>query len=264
LVYRRRLPAHFDRATFYVSPAAGIAYLLKPVSAIDPTLLRLADELVKSRNVIWDIGANVGLFAMSAAVRAGEHGAVFAFEPDVWLVQLLRRTSAIQPSRYAHVTVVPAAVASNVSLRTFSIAKRARASNALSEYGYSQMGGIAERQTVPTFSLNWLLTQLPAPDVIKIDVEGAELEVLQNQSRILEEIRPVIICEVGSHVDKITQLFRRARYNIYDGETSVGFGQTIERATWSTVGIPEEKANAFIRGSKGGDVPNRTVSALKA
>jgi hypothetical protein len=131
LVYRRKLPAQFGRAILYASPSAGLAYLFKSVSDIDPPLLKLVDELVKPQDVIWDIGANLGLFTLCAAVRSGEGGAVFAFEPNVWLVRPLRKTSRIHPSSYAPVTIIPVAVASNVSLRNFSIASRARASNAL-------------------------------------------------------------------------------------------------------------------------------------
>ena len=206
LVLRRQLPGTFDNAALYVSPAVGLRFIFRPMARIDPPLLMAAHKLVKAGDVIWDIGANIGLFALAAAVRSGKRGKVIAFEPDVWLVQLLRRTGAAQPAKNAPITVVPIAVASEVSLRGFSIAARSRACNALVEYNNSQMGGVEEQQVVATFNLDWLLTKLPIPDVIKIDVEGAELEVLSNQSRILNQVRPVIICEVGSQSsDEITR-----------------------------------------------------------
>jgi FkbM family methyltransferase len=243
LVYRRKLPAQFDRAIFYASPSAGLAYLFKSISDIDPPLLRLVDEVVKPQDVIWDVGANLGLFALCAAVRSGEAGAVFAFEPDVWLVRLLRKTSRIQPSSYAPMTVIPIAVASNISLRNFSIASRARASNALAEYGRSQMGSVAEQQIVPAFNLDWLLTHLPPPNVIKIDVEGAEAEILRDQSRMLRSIRPVIVCEVGAeNSDEVTNILTAANYRIYDGQDSIRRNRTVDRATWNTVAIPEENS----------------------
>jgi hypothetical protein len=96
LVFRRRLPAAFGSAALYVSPAAGLRFLFRPMSRIDPPLLLAAHKLVKKDDVIWDIGANIGLFSLAAAVCAGDQGEVIAFEPDTWLVQLLRRTSAVQ------------------------------------------------------------------------------------------------------------------------------------------------------------------------
>jgi FkbM family methyltransferase len=242
LVLRRQLPGTFDNAALYVSPAAGLRFIFSPMARIDPPLLMAAYKLIKAGDVIWDIGANIGLFALAAAVRSGKRGTVIAFEPDVWLVQLLRRTSAAQPAQNAPITVVPVAVASEIALRRFSIAARSRACNALEEYGNSQMGGVEEQQVVAAFNLDWLLTKLPIPDVIKIDVEGAELEVLRNQSRILNQVRPVIICEVASQSsDEITRLLTGASYRLFDGGKPLRKPQIVDRATWSTIAIPEEK-----------------------
>ena len=117
LVLRRQLPGTFDNAVLYVSPAVGLRFIFRSMARIDPPLLMAAYKLVKTGDVVWDIGANIGLFALAAAVRTGKHGKVIAFEPDVWLVQLLRRTSAAQPDKNAPITVVPVAVAAEVSLR---------------------------------------------------------------------------------------------------------------------------------------------------
>jgi FkbM family methyltransferase len=161
--YRRRLPAEFGSAPIVVSPSAGLKYLFKPMSQIDPSLLRNVNELVRPSDVVWDIGANVGLFTFSAAVRAQASGHVVAFEPDLWLVSLLRRSQTLQPASSAPMTIVPVAVASHVALRKFQIAARSRAMNSLSGYGLSQTGGTLEEQTVPAFDLDWLLASLPPP-----------------------------------------------------------------------------------------------------
>jgi FkbM family methyltransferase len=220
------------------------------MSRIDPPLLLAAHKLVKKDDVIWDIGANIGLFSLAAAVCAGDRGEVIAFEPDTWLVQLLRRTSAVQPPTHAGIKVIPVAVASEISLRPFSIATRSRASNALAEYGSSQMGGVQEQQIVPAFNLDWLVTKLSKPDLVKIDVEGAELEVLRDQSYMLNEVRPVILCEVGSQsADQITRILTSASYRLLDGERALNEENVITRATWSTVAMPEEKMNLLRSGT---------------
>ncbi|HVZ51714.1 MAG TPA: FkbM family methyltransferase [Pseudolabrys sp.] len=241
-VFRRRLPADFAGAPLYVSPgAAGLAYLFKSMAAIDPMLLQCANLLVKPGDVLWDVGANVGLFTLAGAVRAGARGSVFAFEPDAWLVQLLRRTSALQRDAVAPITVIPAAVAGDVGFRSFSIARRSRASNALSEYGHGEMGGVGERQVVPTFNLDWLLERWPRPDLIKIDVEGAELEVLGGQSRLLHEVRPIFICEIGKdNAAAVGAIFTGARYRMYAADR-LREAKALPQAAWNTVAIPEEK-----------------------
>jgi FkbM family methyltransferase len=240
-VFRRNLGPDFGNAPLFVTPSAGLKYLLKPRSRIDPSLLRCARELVRAGDVVWDIGANIGLFTFAAAARAGKDGKVVAVEPDAWIVQLLRRSCAIQAPSSSSVTVVPVAVGSDVSLRYFSIAVRSRASNALVGYGNTQMGGEAERQLVVTVNLDWLLTWLPAPNMIKIDVEGAELEVLKDQSRMLTEIRPIILCEVGSkNAEAIGGILKNSSYVLFDGEKTLVNAQPSNRAPWSTVAVPNE------------------------
>jgi len=155
---------------------------------------------------------------------------------------MLRRTSRAQSIASARITVLPIPVASEISLRSFSIAVRSRASNALSEYGGTQMGGLEQQHVVAAFNLDWLLSKLPIPDIIKIDVEGAELEVLSNQVRMLNEVRPLIVCEVGSNAaDEITKLLTSASYRLFDGGKPLTNAQIVNRATWSTIAIPEEK-----------------------
>jgi hypothetical protein len=82
----------------------------------------------------------------------------------------------MQGSTSAPVTIVAAAVASGNTLRKFQIAKRSRSSNALAGYGLSQTGGFDEEYLVPTFNLDFLLDQLPRPNVLKCDVEGRRTE----------------------------------------------------------------------------------------
>src|SRR6516165_8870459 len=93
LVLRRRLPAAFENAVLYVSPAAGLHYVIRPKANVDPPLLMAARTLVRRNDVIWDIGANVGLFSLAAAVCAGDQSQVIAFEPDAWIAQFPRRRS---------------------------------------------------------------------------------------------------------------------------------------------------------------------------
>jgi hypothetical protein len=53
---------------------------------------------------------------------------------------------------------------------------------------------------------------LPVPDIIKIEVEGAELEVQSNQVRMLTEVRPVILREIAANnADEIPKLLTSAR-----------------------------------------------------
>jgi FkbM family methyltransferase len=243
IVFKRRLPAKLGRAAFFASCSAGWGFAYKSADRFDPDLLRIATEILKPADVIWDIGANIGLFTLAAAVLSGKDGKVIAFEPDTWLVHLLRRTSAIQPVSHAPIVVIPAAIGSTEALRSFSVISSSRAFNALTEYGLSQTDSRDETQTVPCFSLDWLLGHLPPPRVIKVDVEGAELEVLRGGIRMLRDIRPMLILEVNPECRaELTRLLQASAYVLYTGLKPRSEWAPIRIASWSTVAIPVEVA----------------------
>jgi FkbM family methyltransferase len=249
-VIQRRLPPGFLRASIHVTPSAGLRYLYRPIDQVDPVLLGLVKEFVKPGSVVWDIGANIGLFSFAAASLAGPAGHVAALEPDAWLVQLLRRSAARQPRGSAPVQVIPAAVASEVSIRTFCIASGSRATNHLAEFGAIQTGGVREEQSVVALTLEWLLERLPPPSVVKVDVEGAEMQVLEGARRLFETVRPVLLCEVIPATERAVSEFLHAHdYRIFDGETPAPDRHPLETAPWSTVAIPS--AGCRIAGGNG-------------
>jgi FkbM family methyltransferase len=129
---------------------------------VDPILLSLAEELISPGDIVWDIGANVGLFSFAAAVAAGPDGYVLAFEPDMQLVALLHRSIRVN-HRNAPVEVVPAAVADDQGVSRFSIASRNRSTNHLDGFGTTQAGGARATHLAPTATLDWLSARFPSP-----------------------------------------------------------------------------------------------------
>lgn len=237
-VLRRRMGPQFGNAPMYVSPSAGLRYLFKPLKDADPLLTGLAAEFVKPGAVVWDIGANVGLFSTAAAHLAGPSGRVVAVEPDPFLVQLLRRTAREQGGNSARITVVPSAVATEFATREFVLAKRSNATNYLAEYGTSQTGGVLDTVTVVTVPLDWLLTQQPKPDVVKIDVEGAEVEVLSGANKLFESSRPTVVLETQPGTSPwVTSFFHERGYRLFDAGHS-GVRVEVKSAPWATIAIP--------------------------
>ncbi|BCX19561.1 MAG: hypothetical protein KatS3mg117_3243 [Geminicoccaceae bacterium] len=129
-----------------------------------------------------------------------------------------------------------------VNVARFAIAARGRAANALSGYGSSQMGGVREELLVPTATLDQLLEAAFPPDLVKIDVEGAELLVLDGAERLLREVRPTLLVEVAAeNAEAATERFRRAGYRLHDAaEPEKGFPE-IDRCTWDTLAVPAER-----------------------
>jgi FkbM family methyltransferase len=198
---------------------------------------------VKAGDVIWDVGAHIGLFALTAAVCSGHLGKVFVFEPDLWFTHLLRLTSAAQrPGTCARITVFSAAVGSDVSVQPFSIAVRSRRANKHPGDRSSRAARMDEKYLVATYNLDLFLRNLPRPNIVKLDVGGAELAVLHGQWKILGDVRPVIIRRVDSRgSEDITMLLTLTSYCLFDGDKSLNKAKRIDRATWNTIAIPEER-----------------------
>ena len=243
IVVRRRLPRPFESARIYVSTEGGLRYLARPMAGVDPLLLRLAAEVVRPGDTVWDIGANLGLFSFAAAVLVGQGGQVLAVEPDTDMAGLLRRSAAAGGS-HAPVEVLPAAVSGELSVARFHVARRNRATSHLAGFGSSMTGGTRSTRLVPTVTLDSLADRLPAPDVIKVDVEGAELLVLAGGHRVLSR-KPTVICEVSrQNAEAVAEVLIGHGYTLYDGAQSPGERAEASVAPFNTLAIARQSGLA--------------------
>lgn len=134
-------------------------------------------------NVVYDVGANVGSYTLPASVLVGEAGLVVAFEPLPANLTFLKRHIAL--NHLTNARVVEAAVwSTDGELRFQGTADRVT-SHA------SDAGEI----TVRAVAIDALVSagEMPPPNCIKIDVEGAETEVLRGALSTLREHHPVIL-----------------------------------------------------------------------
>jgi FkbM family methyltransferase len=245
IVLRRRLPKQFQKLSLYVSPEASLRYWRPNLATVDPMLFDMALEMVKVGHVVWDVGANVGLFSFCASALAGPSGSVLAIEPDFWLAHLL--TCSVQGLSRSHcstaapVTVVCAAVAEHTGISEFQIAKRGRAANHLAEIdGSSQVGGSRYSQQTITVSLDFLLEHFPPPSVLKIDAEAAEVKILQGSAELLRTARPIIWCEVApENSAAVAKLLHEHGYEIYPAALRSAERSAVHRASWNTLAIPQ-------------------------
>jgi FkbM family methyltransferase len=236
VLVRRRLPAPFASARIYVSSEGGLRYLARPMTGVDPALLRLAAEFVRPGDTVWDVGANLGLFSFAAAVAAGPGGYVLALEPDTDLAGLLRRSAAANDG-HAPVEVLPAAVSEELSVSKFHIAQRNRATSHLAGFGSTMAGGVRSVRLVPTVTLDWLATRVPAPDVLKVDVEGAELGVLAGGPLVLART-PTLICEVSAqNATAVADILTGHGYALYDGDRLPGERVPTVAASFNTLAV---------------------------
>lgn len=236
-IIRRRLPERFGSQPIYVSPDSMLSFWRRDLEAVAPELFRWVDELVSPGSKIWDIGANVGLFTLAAACRAGRDGVVVACEPDPWLAAIIRRSVTGLPATWAKVEVCERAVSAVPGEVRLVIGRRGRASNFVLEHGgNTQVGGTREILHVPATTLEECSSVYGPPDLIKIDVEGAEASVLAGGERLLESASPELLIEVTAQAATATARHLRASgYRLFDAEAVPCWGREVPEPTWNTL-----------------------------
>jgi len=242
VILKRRLTEEFGGGVMYISPAARLKYWKPNIVSQERFLFDMAKLLVSPADVVWDIGANAGVFSVAASSVAGPTGRILAFEADSWLVNLVLRTARSLGAQYSMIDVINVAVASELGFADFAIAARSRASNFLvSAGGSDQAGGVRSTYRVLTIGLDSMLSITLPPKVIKIDIEGAELMALRGGTRIVNEIRPRILCEVDKkNAEGIRDLFLKGNYRIYDAENSGRRPVPTDMPTLNTLFLPSE------------------------
>ena len=186
-------------------PAAGIWLRVDPRTALDtlrgtgePEVQEAMQRYLRPGMTFYDLGANIGFFALLAARLVGEQGRVVAFEADPEVAGRLREH--VDRNRFSWVTVTEKAVWSESS-RVFFERVEPETSP---DRGLGHVAGVASTKTIEieAVSLDDFTRSAPAPDLIKCDVEGAEVEVFRGARRLLAEKRPAILCEIHSEANR--------------------------------------------------------------
>lgn len=163
---------------------------------------------LQSGDVFYDVGANVGFFSVIAAKLVGPTGKVYSFEPVPLNVASILKNAHLNELR-------------QIELRQVAVASRC-GQGELTLAAYS--GGAALSSVAPppdaTTTITVALTtidhlvfkeKLLAPTAVKIDVEGAEIDVFQGMIRTMSEVRPVILYEI----DDATEAGFHQKYEKY-------------------------------------------------
>lgn len=179
-------------------------------------------------SVVYDVGAEIGYFSLSAAVISGS-GPVYAFEPNPANTAVIRRSKSLNLDLNLH--VIEKAVGNRRGRASFiTFENRPDVSNA------SLLGRLTEVQKddqtagkiidVEMIDLDSFSTEIGlTPDLVKVDVEGAEGMVIQGMSRLLTEAKPYLIVEIHNEIAQrdVTSYLASHGY-----ETRV-IGQTYDR-----------------------------------
>lgn len=174
-------------------PAADDMYA--PVAELDALQLSRFAQSLQAGDVVADVGAYRGVYAAVAAAIVGERGHVYAFEPMAANIEVMRRNLELN-GVIDRVMIISCAVAAERGTATFFTAGTSSANSMLRGAIEPLAAGHLQTLQVPTCTLDdELITRDIHPDVVKIDVEGAEFAVLRGAEAIVRS-RAQIFCEL--------------------------------------------------------------------
>jgi FkbM family methyltransferase len=200
-------------------------HLLDGRTPAEPALERVIDELVEPGWTCADVGAHRGVATALLAAAVGPSGRVFAFEAHPANARKLEKRVRDCPAE----VVVENLAISDGSARTLALyAGRFKRS---AEWTVAPRANARPDLSVPASSLDEYFADGPALDLVKIDVEGAEPQVLAGMTRILSDVRPALFIEFHDEVGwgGRTHLLT-AGYDLFDAISNRRLAPSDERA----------------------------------
>ncbi|NLW56870.1 MAG: FkbM family methyltransferase [Firmicutes bacterium] len=179
-------------------------------TALEAKVLDFLKNLITGPIVFYDIGANIGLYSLIFA-RQDPAIQVHAFEPEPYNYQKLVRN--IQLNRLSNITPHLGAIGAkkklaNLYLKCQSVGQ-----------GRHSLLKPVDKPYTPTvvWDLDSFIAEKkgPAPDFIKIDVEGYEIEVVKGMGKLLTTKKPTLIIEVHHNLIQKEELYKLLKKHHY-------------------------------------------------
>jgi len=162
--------------------------------------LRFVRRWFPEGGIAIDVGANYGVYTLALAAKGGSKTRVTSFEPTPAVVECLR--ASLDRNGFAHVELIEAAV----SDRSGRGRLRLGSSSELSELDAEASGDEGVDVELVALDQWWIDRDRPDIAFLKIDAEGAEVEVLTGSRRMLDACDPLVLCELKHGKDVNLQM----------------------------------------------------------
>ena len=216
---------------------------------IDPNEFAFLDRFLEPGMTFFDVGANEGIYSVFAARLVGSDGIVWAFEPSKRELRRLKKNIALNDLR---VRVFPIALADKTGEADLSVAGyEHEGQNTLGAFVYDIESSGRER--VKLGRLDDLVARNPLSriDVIKADVEGAEIRLFSGATETLRRYRPILLFEAsenslqkqGGSREALLALIQEHDYSVYSFDRHSGLPTPLSAGgyTDNLIAVPGEK-----------------------
>lgn len=187
--------SHEDMALKFAAPNTLCKWRAKTFSDKEPETLEWINSIPRGA-VLWDIGANVGLYSVYAAKKCNCQ--VWAFEPSVFNLELLARNIYLN-GLTDHVCIIPLALSDRLGASQMHMTSTDWG-GALSTFGQTfGWDGKVIRQIFEFKTLGLSMEDavqklsIPQPEYIKMDVDGIEHLILNGGHVVLQNIKGILI-----------------------------------------------------------------------
>jgi FkbM family methyltransferase len=179
----------------FMAPNTLNRFRIDTFSTKEPETLEWIDGIPQG-SVVWDIGANIGLYTCYAA--KARRCRVFAFEPSVFNLEALARNVYLN-GLTNQVIIIPLPLSDSLSVNAFNMSS-IDWGGALSSFGQTfghdgqVLPKVFEYSTIGISMTDAMaLLKIPQPDYVKMDVDGIEHLILKGGDAVLQNVRGVLI-----------------------------------------------------------------------
>jgi FkbM family methyltransferase len=220
---------HRGGARYHLDLKEGIDFSIYLLGAFEPGTQKTLQKLVKPGDVVFDIGANVGAHTLGIAQSVGSSGKVYAFEPADFAFAKLKRNLALNPELEARTFPQQILLAANLAERpepqiyaSWPLESDATVHPRLRGRLVSAEHAVVE--TLDNFIRREGIARL---DLIKMDVDGHELPVLQGAGETLRRFQPTLVMEMSPYIHaefhhsfaEFVEVLKVAGYSLRNADT---------------------------------------------
>jgi FkbM family methyltransferase len=213
----------------YFESKGIIEELILKEGSYEGDLITFADHFIEENTIIIDVGANIGFESLYFA-RKYPNNLVYGYEPTAIPYECLRKSKAI--NNLENLNIFKLGVGEKNDQVEIHAATKGTYNKGLASIDSNfDLDDTFEKETIDIITLDDHVKENLRVSLIKIDVQGYEIKVLEGAVNLIEKDKPVIIYEhfEGYYSDplelrnKIENLFSSLGYELYLIRSKGGF-----------------------------------------